>query len=1177
MKILVVEDDQAVAQTLKTLLSGYNYAVDVATDSESGWQMVEAFDYDLILLDVILPGMDGIGLCQRLRAEGFQRPILLLTGQDGGQQKAIALNAGADDYVVKPFDAKELIARVQALLRRSHATNQPILTWGELTIDPSSCQVIYNTHLISLTPKEYGILELFLRSPRHIFSSKMILEHAWNSLESPGEESVRVHIKELRQKLSQAGAPKDLIKTIHRVGYQLNSVYATFLTNSIQQLPSTSQMVELKSVNEELKKSLEELQVTQASVLQQNAELELAYQALAQKYQLDRDREAVVTALQNSEHRYTNLTEAVPVGIFRFDAAGQCTYVNHRWSELTGRPKEAAMGMAWLEAVYPDDREHLMQTWRDWVATWQPGHPYHHEGRIVRPDDTIVWVYVLVLPDTDADGTLTGYVGSLTDISERKQAEIELREMSLALSNTIEGISRLDTQGCYIAVNDAYAAIVGYTPAEMLGMSWQATVHPDDLEHVVAAFQQMVNTGKIELKAKGVRKDGSTFHKTLFLVATYDAQHCVTGHYCFMKDITEQKYLELARQQAEAELKQSEQKFRAIFNSTFQFIGVLTPDGTVIDGNRAALEIVAVELADVVGKPFWETPLWTPFPEQQALLKQAIARAAQGEFIRLETKHIWADGSLAFVDFSLKPVFDESGQVIMLIPEGRDITDRKQSEQKIREQATLLDIASDAIFVRNLEHHILYWNQGAERLYGWQGAEALDQNAIDLLQEDRSLVPNVLRAVFDQGEWRGEVRKVTKTGKEVIVSGRWTLVRNEAGQPRFILTVDTDITEKKQLEAQFYQAQRLESLGTLTSGIAHDLNNILTPILAIAQMFRATPENFDPRTQEMLHTLENSAKRGADLVKQILTFTRGTGGKQVKLLIKSVLLEVFKVAEQTFPKSIHIQMSFPSTPIGLISADPTQLHQVFMNLCVNARDAMPKGGVLSLSVEPYTVDEVFAQMNLDAQVGSYVLVTVADTGTGIPPEVCDRIFEPFFTTKALGQGTGLGLSTVLGIIRNYGGFLQVVSEVGKGSQFKVYLPTIEGTTASPEQPGELLRGDGELVLVVDDDVAVQQINRSLLENYRYTTLAANDGIEAIALYAQHQDAIKVVMIDIMMPHMDGTTAIRTLLKINPQVQVIAVSGLAAHKEPALAAGAKVFLTKPYTIEELLRNLHGLVN
>ena len=503
--------------------------------------------------------------------------------------------------------------------------------------------------------------------------------------------------------------------------------------------------------------------------------------------------------------------------------------------------------------------------------------------------------------------------------------------------------------------------------------------------------------------------------------------------------------------------------------------------------------------------------------------------------------------------------------------------ERKRAEQKISEQAALLDVATDAILVRDLDNQILFWNKGAERLYGWKALEAVGKNVLDLLDgEQQAKLKQVQKILLQNGEWQGELHQLTKDDKEVIVESRWTLVRDEEGQPKSILVVNTDITQKKQLEAQFLRAQRMESIGTLASGIAHDLNNVLTPILMTAQLLEAEPQ--EERYQRLLPVLVANAKRGANLVKQVLSFAKGLEGKFTILQVKHLISEIKQIIKETFPKSLEIRTDIPQS-LWTVSGDATQLHQVLMNLCVNARDAMPDGGRLSICAENQFIDRSYAQMHLDAQVGSYIVVTVTDTGMGIPPEILDRIFEPFFTTKELGKGTGLGLSTVMGIIKSHNGFINVSSVIGKGTEFKVYIPAIESTEAEVSEDTELPIGHGELVLVVDDEVAIREITKTSLEAYNYKVITACDGIEAIALYAEHRDEISIVLTDMMMPSMDGLTTIRTLRKINPQVKIIAISGLASGDKLAavIGTGVKTFLSKPFTTQELLKTLDGLLH
>jgi nitrogen-specific signal transduction histidine kinase/ActR/RegA family two-component response regulator len=388
----------------------------------------------------------------------------------------------------------------------------------------------------------------------------------------------------------------------------------------------------------------------------------------------------------------------------------------------------------------------------------------------------------------------------------------------------------------------------------------------------------------------------------------------------------------------------------------------------------------------------------------------------------------------------------------------------------------------------------------------------------------------------------------------------------------------TDLTEQKQLEAQFLRAQRLESLGTLASGIAHDFNNILTPMLAIAQLLALKLPDLTEQNRRFLQIIEENAKRGADLVKQILAFAHGGEGKRQPLQIQHLLSDVVKVIGETFPKNIQIQTNFLTLDLGLVSADPTQLHQVFMNLCVNARDAMPEGGVLTLVAESILIDAAQARLMLEARPGAYVLLTVTDTGTGIPAELLERIFDPFFTTKDVGKGTGLGLSTVLGIVKTHDGLIKVESQVGQGTSFQVYLPIIQQAAIPPVAEAVFVGGHSELILIVEDEPAIQQVAQTSLEVHHYRALIASDGVEAIALYTQHQKEISLVLMDMMMPTMDGLTLLRSLQNINPQVKIIVMSGLATKSLVAdvKRAGASAFLPKPYTASELLEAIQTVL-
>ncbi|MDF5709439.1 MAG: response regulator [Nostoc sp. S4] len=554
------------------------------------------------------------------------------------------------------------------------------------------------------------------------------------------------------------------------------------------------------------------------------------------------------------------------------------------------------------------------------------------------------------------------------------------------------------------------------------------------------------------------------------------------------------------------------------------------------------------------------------------LLREAIANGCCSPIILLTGQGDW-EIDLEAMKAGAADYLEKSQLTAPLLERSiRYAIERKQTEQKIREQAALLDVATNAIFVRDLEDKILFWNKAAEHLYGLKKEEAIDKKTRVLWQEKQATqVQEALSILMKNGSWEGELHQKTKLGKEIIVESRWTLVREFNKKTQTILVVNTDITQKKQLEAQFLRAQRLESIGTLASGIAHDLNNVLAPILMTAQLLEAQVR--DERSRRLLPILIANAKRGANLVKQVLSFTRGLEGDRTILQLKHLIIEIQQIIKETFPKSIEVFTQITQN-LWTVCGDATQLHQVLMNLCVNARDAMPNGGTLKISAENLFVDENFTKMHIDAKVGHHIVITVADGGIGIQPEILDRIFEPFFTTKELGKGTGLGLSTVLGIIKSHGGFINVYSEAGKGSQFQVYLPAQDATETTEEQQQELPPGQGELILVVDDEAAIRDVTKTSLESHNYKAITASDGIEAIALYAEHRDEISLVLTDMLMPSMDGLTTIRTLQKINPDVKIIAVSGMSSADkiDAAYDIGIKAFLSKPYTANQLLQTI-----
>ncbi len=536
------------------------------------------------------------------------------------------------------------------------------------------------------------------------------------------------------------------------------------------------------------------------------------------------------------------------------------------------------------------------------------------------------------------------------------------------------------------------------------------------------------------------------------------------------------------------------------------------------------------------------------------------------------SRHLCKDGRIIEVETSWSAIVFEGRPALLTVVNDRAAYHK--SEERNREQANLLDLASDAIMECDLEGRVVFWNQGAARLYGWSVEEAVGSDMVELLMADVTPMEAVERGLREKGLWSGELQQQSKDKRKLIVNSRWTLVRNSANEPRSVLVINTDLTETKNLETQFLRAQRLESIGTLASGIAHDLNNILSPILMSAAVLRRSVKDADG--EKILGIIESSAERGAGIVKQVLTFARGVEGDRVLLQPKHLLSEMAKILTQTFPRNIDLKSQFPSN-LWMVTGDATQLHQVLLNLCVNARDAMmPNGGSLTLAAENIEVDEHFAKMNPGALLGEHIVLKVTDTGMGMSPETMDKIFDPFFTTKEVGKGTGLGLATVIGIVKSHGGFLTVQSELGVGTTFRIFLPASdknpEPARAEGAEPD--FEGHGELILVVDDEAPIREALVQTLQDHGYRAYTAEDGSDALALYFQRRDEIKLVLTDLAMGQMDGLSLIRALRRLDPAVRIVVSSGHCPPDQVITleSLGVKRFLDKPYTASKLLRIL-----
>lgn len=815
------------------------------------------------------------------------------------------------------------------------------------------------------------------------------------------------------------------------------------------------------------------------------------------------------------------------------------------------------------------------------------------------------------------DGNVTGIISMVQDITEKKRLQQQLEERieeitrknnyemairnissgvhsSIDLDDVIEdavsliqkNINRADNVALYL-IEDNVAVLRssrGY-PEWFLkkveripyprGFTWKAMIegkprYVDDVEHDEAIGQAGRDVGTKSYAALPLKYGDEVVG--IININSYSRDVITDQERDFLENMTTHVEIAISNGSKVEQLRKTEQIFSSFMQHFPGAAFIKDAGGKYIYINDGFEKEFGIRREDIIGR----TAKDVYSPERAERLGNNDENVfMEGSSIQHVEKSIVGDRTRYWLVYKF-PITTSEADTPFIGCIAVDITERKEVEEKVRRQAELLDISSDAIISAGLDGTVLYHNRSAERLYKWRSEYLSGKKLNELTIVDGSQLEQIFDIIRTAGEWEGELIHVLDDGTTVTVESRWTLVVNENGEPESIFIVETDISERKEIQKQLFHAQRLESLGTLAGGIAHDLNNTLQPILMSIQLLRNLIAKDDKKHQDWIDILENSAQRGASLVRQILVFARSTQGEYDTLEISAFLKEIVKVIRQTFPISIDITLDLPEGKFT-VRGDITRLHQVIMNICVNASQAMPDGGKLFISVTKEYVSTRIPVAIVKAKAGNYIVISISDTGKGIRKEDIDRIFDPFFTTKAPGEGTGLGLSTAYTIVKEHGGFINISSEPGRGSKFKVYLPEITDSVL-PEEATEntgLSSGRGETVLVVDDEAAVRDITHIILADNGYRVVTAADGSEAVAMYMKNKGSIDLVIIDLMMPVMDGISTIRTLKKIDPHVKMIISSGFSERGRniPEVAGTlADASLSKPYSAEILLKTV-----
>lgn len=629
------------------------------------------------------------------------------------------------------------------------------------------------------------------------------------------------------------------------------------------------------------------------------------------------------------------------------------------------------------------------------------------------------------------------------------------------------------------------------------------------------------------------------------------------------------------------DLRRSEKKFRAIFDQTFQFIGLLDIKGTLLAANKTSLDVLDIKEEDLLGNPFWETPWWNHSPELQKKLKNAIDRAAKGEFVRFEASHFNKEGNSFYVDFSLKPVHDDTGNVIMLIPEGRDITERIYAQEALQESQEryqgIYNATSDTIFIHDAATGaIIDVNQAMLDMYGYTKEEALKLTVDNFSAGEPPYTQNEadekINAALLFGLQTFEWKAKRKNGELFWVEV--ALKFTEFHGKRFIIAAVRDISDRKQVEEELIKIKKLESIGVLAGGIAHDFNNILAAILGNISLANLLLKPDEVKVHSLLQEAEKASLRAKGLTQQLLTFSKG--GEPVKSLasISDVIMDSTEFILRG--SDVKCEYSFPDD-LWHAEIDRGQISQVIQNIILNSSQAMPEGGIITIHCENYVYN---GTLTLPIAAGDYIKVSLVDRGVGIPRDLLDKIYDPYFTTKH--EGNGLGLAVTHSIIIQHKGHIAADSKQGQGTTVTIYLPAFKQKKLKEQKEEPLPVGGKAKILFMDDDKMVRTMANEMLSHYGYEVFLAQDGQEAITLYRESlkDDAhIDLVIMDLTVPGgMGGKETIKEIIAANPQVKAIVSSGYS--NNPIMANygeyGFSAAVSKPYRQEELIKVINRII-
>jgi PAS domain S-box-containing protein len=1101
-------------------------------------ERLEKAEYDVILADFNLRNWTALDALEILKQSGKDIPLIMVTGFLGDEAAVECIKQGAADFVLKDRPARLSNAVRRALeekrLRTENKRAFDAISRLATIVESSDDAIIGGTLEGVITSWNKGAEKLYGYSAGEILGQPI-------SVLAPPERS-----EEVTQILAR-------LKRGERIEeYELERVRkdGSLIYISLSLFRLTGSRGE----------------VTGAAAIARDVT----------------ERKRAEQALHESEERYRSLVEAAPDVIFTVSAEdGSLTSLNPAFETLTGWSRAEWLGRPFVGMVHPDDLPVAVERFQK--ALRGETHPPHELRVLCKSGEYLVGEFTST--SHVKDGKVVGQLGIARDITDRKRADEALRESEelyrSVVTSVAEGIMLVDRGGAIVACNRSAERILGLTTEELIGRTaadprWQA-IHEDGSPLPGENFPGMaaLRTGKPQSNLyMGVHKPNGSLAWTIansvpIFHAGDGAPYVVVTSFA---DITERK-------RAEEALIEERYLLHTLMDNLPDAIYFKDRESRFTRTNKAhAKQFGLSHHAQAVGKTDFD--FFTAEHAQPAYNdEQEIIRTGQ-PVVNKEERETWPDGRVTWVSTTKMPLRDAHGNIIGTFGVSRDITQHKQAEAEHARLVTAIEQSAEAVVITNTTGGIEYVNPAFTRITGYGREEVLGQNPRILKsdKQDPEFYQQLWATILNGQIWHGELINRRKDGSLYTEEMNIAPVRNQVGEITHFIATKQDVTEHKQLEQQLIQAQKMEAVGRLAGGVAHDFNNLLTIINGYAQLLIEPISPQDPRRGHLKEILM-AGERAASLTRQLLAFSRRQVLEPRVLNLNSVLADVAKMLRRLIGEDVEL-VSTLKPDLGRVKVDPGQIEQVIMNLAVNARDAMPQGGKLFIETSNVEIDANYARRHSPMMPGKYVMVAVSDTGCGMDLETQAHAFEPFFTTKEKGHGTGLGLATVYGIVKQSGGFIWVYSAPGHGSTFKIYLPFIEEAlpTAEPaEAPAELAKGS-ETVLVVEDERGVRSLVCEALASHGYKVLEAAGAASALEISERYTEPIHLLLTDVVMPQTGGKELAKGFSTLHPETKVLYMSGYTddAIVRHGILEGGTSFLQKPFQPKALLLKIREVL-